>query len=492
MTIVPFNQTKKNSDLPSTLALGVVALATAATATAVDAYARGSEPVWKLQTPAKLERSGCYLAGSILAVSGIMTDNLWGKAGCAIGTIASLFWASNKKDYQDNRELLAMNLEAQNLSFPEIVIEHGLENLGFLQTSILQQKFSQHFATQSFTEIIKSCPLATILRYQLADPQFIVEKFVQEVRRGKLPYLNQWQPNEDYEKFLSPQMHEGLRNIQQEYRRIPSLNQKEIEISKKYLQRAELLNQQHEDRKKRIPQLAEKHVRETAGIEQKKAEIQQQHSNEIQRIGEKYPDRTSEQQRIYDAKLAKIATDARRAGEDTKRAILDVSRRESVGLRNCAPQTVSATRAAVSDNRVPVGIQQSSIFSASNERTAEEAGKLAELRYLAREKEELNLVMKNPQKVMQGQTQQRQYDEEMLVARSANVAQLASLETFKQRYLQDEIERLSKELEKERSATFDIGEQQQRHYYQEIAETRRQHAGQMQALEDELNRALSS
>lgn len=252
---------RNNTNLP--LAIVTVATTTAL-AVGMDSRLRQGETILDNPTPAKVQRTGLYILGSIIPwVTASCSNNDGGAVLFSLlGSAACIFGASRIRDYDDARELTIMRTNARHMSFRELVERHGLKSLvehGIVEN--LPVKFVTEHQGFTFSKIISNYSLKKIANFglcPLTPNGFLHDKFVTEAQSRKFEFIREWESRNDlYTNIMSPEMYRELILIQNQTGEIDRiLNRTLTELNTRFPDRTEIQQRKFAEREQKIPEQA--------------------------------------------------------------------------------------------------------------------------------------------------------------------------------------------------------------------------------------------
>lgn len=495
MSFPVIKQTPNQEPLNTPTALAVV-FVTTLVASKVDSVFRKGYPIWEYPTSAKMQRTGCYVLGACLPViTNQLTNDPLASIISLLGSVASVFCASQIRDYHDPKECAIMRMEAQHMPFNLIKEKHGLDQLGFFLTiSDLQTKFEQGYRSKTFTQILNEYSIDTILRYHLtnlAGAGFLHEKFVEEARDRKLNFILPLHLP-DYKDIMSNRMQVELLSLQEDYKKLPKLENIQKELEAKYPDRRSIQLSQYAERAKNIPSLAKNYAKQAAKVEETTREIEQEYIDSLNYLDVKYSQRLEKLNAEYAKRISEVPSLARKHGEVVKNRFLAEVLLGCVQAQstNRTPQTVQATVRGA--NRETVGTRnyldpKNSDHAAMH--MAQIAGRDAEqeltrhlLNQLEREqREKLPLATK----------QELNYFKEKQIVDHSRDVKYQSLRMSEEEFTQKEQKRLKEELDGKLENYRKLGIEQQQKFDQELADSNQAYQIRLTSLEKKLTQILT-
>lgn len=244
-----------NSQQPSVVGTVAAGLMFTGIAVTLDSHLRQGDIT--CLTAAKVQRTILYGLGSLFPlVTSRSTNNDGGSVLLSLlGSAACVFGASQIRDYNDPKELATMTMNAQHMSFSELVKTHGLDLLiRHRIVTDLSAKFELAYAAQPFSKTTRDYSLETIAQNHLCSTPFLHDKFVQELTLKKWNFLSDVNlGNTLYINIMSPEMYSSLVDIKKQLEEIDHIQRCTLaNLDTRYPERTEIQQRKFAEREKNI------------------------------------------------------------------------------------------------------------------------------------------------------------------------------------------------------------------------------------------------
>ena len=326
----------------------------------LDARMHGGSTIQANCTYAKMIRAGVYAAANLtpFVVAKTTDSYLATFVSYVFSNTVAAFISSQTHDYDDANELTTMNFNAQHLSFKDIVKKYGAENLSRIQIANLAEKFEQSYQSNTYSQITQEYPLGKILQYglcPLTNVGFLHNKFIEEARRRKVDFISNLTIDANFRRIISNQMQEALVAIQRQLRELPDLRNTIKNIGDRFPDRTAEQNKRFEEGKERIPhevsEFLHEFIRENTN---KILNLRRNLNRALQELDIKYSERTEVQEKRFREREEKIPIEAHAFGQELAAKTSQITAARSVYECNARSKSFcgdSRSKSACRDTR---------------------------------------------------------------------------------------------------------------------------------------------